>query len=201
MKPYIRTSEHKKQVSKTISKYFSDPKNRKKHLGGKLFRKGHKPWNKGTHIYTGGGVKKGNIPWNKGKKTGQIVWNKGKEGIYSKEYREKIRQANLGEKCNWWKGGISRGKNKKGYYHIKRLERIARQKGAKGSFTLGEWEALKKKHKYTCQICLKKEPEIKLTIDHIIPLTLNGTNFIDNIQPLCLSCNCRKGNRIKLFEL
>ena len=46
----------------------------------KVHRHFHAAWNKGKHIYTGGGVKKGNIPWNKGKKTGQIPWNKSIKG-------------------------------------------------------------------------------------------------------------------------
>lgn len=43
-----------------------------------------------------------------------------------------------------------------------------------------------------CQHCGTTE---NLTIDHIIPLKLGGTHFIDNIQPLCKSCNPRKGAR------
>lgn len=33
-----------------------------------------------------------------------------------------------------------------------------------------------------------------LTIDHIIPLSLGGTSFLDNKQILCESCNTKKDN-------
>ena len=61
-----------------------------------------------------------------------------------------------------------------------------------GKFTLEEWNVMKKKYNYTCPDCKRKEPEIKLTIDHIIPLTKKGKHSKENIQPLCHSCNSRK---------
>jgi len=70
-----------------------------------------------------------------------------------------------------------------------------RKRTAEGNFTFEEWENLKKRCDYICQRCGKKEPEIKLTVDHIIPLDKGGTNYIKNIQPLCGSCNSSKGNR------
>lgn len=33
----------------------------------------------------------------------------------------------------------------------------------------------------------------RITLDHIKPLVMGGTNCVHNIQPLCLSCNMKKG--------
>ena len=60
-------------------------------------------------------------------------------------------------------------------------------------FTAGQWRALKQQYSNTCLCCLRSEPEIKLCVDHVIPLSKGGPNTIDNIQPLCKSCNSSKG--------
>jgi len=70
--------------------------------------------------------------------------------------------------------------------------RKARKLGNGGRLTAAEWRALKAHYNYTCLCCGKAEPEIKLTPDHVVPLARGGSNGIENIQPLCLSCNCSK---------
>lgn len=76
--------------------------------------------------------------------------------------------------------------------HLK-ARRYAREKGAIGSHTLQEWEDLKIEFDNKCAFCRKK---VKLTKDHIIPLSENGTDYIDNIQPLCKNCNSKKWKNI-----
>ena len=56
-----------------------------------------------------------------------------------------------------------------------------------------EWSDLKEKFNNKCAICKK---ETKLTKDHIVPLSKGGNDFIENIQPLCKSCNSKKHNKI-----
>jgi 5-methylcytosine-specific restriction endonuclease McrA len=68
-------------------------------------------------------------------------------------------------------------------------------KNLKEHYTGDEWRELKKKWNYTCLCCRKKEPEILLTPDHIIPLIKGGKDTIDNIQPLCRTCNLRKNDK------
>jgi 5-methylcytosine-specific restriction endonuclease McrA len=86
----------------------------------------------------------------------------------------------------------------------KKKNRLNRLK-IKKVHTEKEWELLKKKFNYTCPICKKREPLIKLTEDHIIPISKWDTlkknldyecDDIKNIQPLCISCNSRKNNKL-----
>jgi 5-methylcytosine-specific restriction endonuclease McrA len=61
-----------------------------------------------------------------------------------------------------------------------------------GDFTGQEWRDLKKAQGYACLACGRKEPEIRLTVDHVIPVSKGGANDIQNLQGLCLTCNLRK---------
>lgn len=61
-----------------------------------------------------------------------------------------------------------------------------------GNLTIAEWEEIKKRQNYTCNICGRKEPEIKLTMDHVIAIKNKGKHEANNIQGLCISCNARK---------
>ncbi len=69
-----------------------------------------------------------------------------------------------------------------------------RKRGAAGSHTLEEWNNLKERYGNRCCFC---KEEKKLTRDHIIPLKKGGSNYIVNIQPLCKSCNSRKGTNFQ----
>lgn len=60
-----------------------------------------------------------------------------------------------------------------------------------GKFSKKEWDEKLEKCGGLCQIC-KTDKDI--TIDHIIPLSKGGKNDINNLQPLCRSCNSKKYN-------
>lgn len=68
--------------------------------------------------------------------------------------------------------------------------RRAREKKAQGIITKGEWANLLDKYRHQCLCCGRKD--IKITMDHVIPLVSGGNHSIDNIQPLCVSCNSKK---------
>ncbi len=58
--------------------------------------------------------------------------------------------------------------------------------------TYGSWKRILEKYNGMCLCCKRKEPDVKITLDHIIPLSRGGKNTEENIQPLCTICNCKK---------
>ena len=136
-----------------------------------------KQWNKEYYKKNRKRLLEGSKNWNK----------KHKKEMKAIRRKWRIKNAEKNRKlANDW------AKNNKEYVlHNAKIQNYKR-KNAEGSHTLQEWEELKKKFDYTCQRCGKKEPEIKLTRDHIISIKKGGTSYINNIQPLCKKCNCSK---------
>jgi 5-methylcytosine-specific restriction endonuclease McrA len=83
----------------------------------------------------------------------------------------------------------------KAYYRRKSRQRQAMLASIPGSHTDEQWEAVKSQYNHTCLKCGKPEPEIKLTRDHVVPIIKGGTDYIDNIQPLCGVCNSSKNDK------
>jgi 5-methylcytosine-specific restriction endonuclease McrA len=73
---------------------------------------------------------------------------------------------------------------------IRENYRRAKKKNNGGMYTAKEWDDLCEKYNNKCLGCNKDN--VKLTADHVIPISQGGSNNIDNIQPLCASCNSIK---------
>ena len=51
---------------------------------------------------------------------------------------------------------------------------------------------------YFCKMCGRVRTLDDLEVDHIIPVSLGGSDALDNKQLLCSKCNREKGNAIKI---
>lgn len=79
------------------------------------------------------------------------------------------------------------------FWQSHQARRAFRMKLNGGTHTRAEWLALCAHYNNRCLCCRRKRP---LTKDHVIPIVLGGSDNIDNIQPLCRSCNSSKGTSI-----
>lgn len=123
---------------------------------------------------------------------------------YSREYHHEHRAERLTYHAAW----LSENKQYKATLdknwrrnHPERLKaanarRRARIFQSAGRFSTREWNSLKVHYGGKCLKCGRAEPLIKLTPDHIIPLSQGGNNSIENIQPLCWGCNATKGAKV-----
>lgn len=95
---------------------------------------------------------------------------------------------------------VVREMNKKWYLSNKdkalenNRNRRAFKKVGGGKVTAKEWKDLCEKYGNKCLCC--GASGIKLTQDHVLPLVLFGKHSIENIQPLCQSCNSKKGTKV-----
>lgn len=169
------------------------------------------------------------VAWNKGKKLSQshrLALKRARLGYVTKDYKGKVEKKCLscsttfrvfpylkdkaklcskkcrilyvatlskGEKNSRWKGGYDRKLTNNNRRRVVRL-------GNGGFHSFEEWKILKAHFYFMCPSCLRKEPDISLTRDHIVPLSKGGTDDITNIQPLCRSCNSKKRVNIVRFN-
>lgn len=78
-----------------------------------------------------------------------------------------------------------------------RSERLAAAR-ALGTHTADEWKVLVSVCGNKCVKCGNSESTI--VKDHIKPLYQGGSDSIDNLQPMCCSCNSRKGPEAKDYR-
>lgn len=111
--------------------------------------------------------------------------NKEKRSAYQKEWYQKNKEKVKSYSYDW------RLKNPEKNKKSRRISE-SKRRAVEGNFNKNQLDELFKKQKYKCFNCLKSVRK-KYHIDHIIPLYLGGTNWIENIQILCPKCNLSKG--------
>lgn len=179
-------------------------------------------WN---HIYCGSKSKKTGCSWiNVNRDRAKRRWRNNKSyREYQREYQKEWRKEQRKQSTAY---AQRQSESKRKYYqsvrgkeqairwrkrNIKKIlewnrQRVLQKRGVIGFHNEEEWEELKRKYNNRCAECKIPEQKLaeiwkgssftKLTKDHIIPLNRGGTDFINNIQPLCISCNARKHSQI-----
>jgi 5-methylcytosine-specific restriction endonuclease McrA len=101
--------------------------------------------------------------------------------------RKKWQQLNPDKAREKTRAWFRRNRLKRRMYQHRRR---ARQLLAGGAFTADQWQQMIVWFGNSCLCCGASDA---LTIDHVIPIVDGGKNDIRNLQPLCPSCNSRKG--------
>lgn len=79
------------------------------------------------------------------------------------------------------------------YLQVKRDDQRRRKYALKsGTINVTDWYNMLADYNHACAYCKSQED---ITQDHIIPLSKGGQNVIENIQPLCRTCNSRKRDK------
>ncbi len=94
-------------------------------------------------------------------------------------------------KKRYWNDPVFREHERTRTGHKTNRRRL-RKIGNGGSHTIQQWLELCVKYNHRCLCCGQRLP---LTRDHIVPVESGGIDDIENIQPLCRSCNSAKGAR------
>lgn len=69
------------------------------------------------------------------------------------------------------------------------------------AFTFQDYLMIAVKSDQKCEICNKQPPEVKLEIDHILPISKGGSNTPLNLRFLCQYHNRSRGNRFKWADV
>ena len=73
--------------------------------------------------------------------------------------------------------------------------------GRMASLVQIEPSTISNKIKLIVHIKTKSGRKVSMTLDHIIPKSLGGSNTLDNLQSMCKICNKEKGNHIEEFKI
>ena len=129
------------------------------------------------------------------KKCGSHEWNKRGDCVFCKKearrnYRKSHPEKRRLEKRKFRERHAESERARKRKYKRNGSSSVRANKTSKKA----EWNTLLKRYEYKCLCCGRSD--VQLTVDHIIPLSKGGTSSADNLQPLCMNCNVRKGVRI-----
>lgn len=114
---------------------------------------------------------------------------------YSKKYRQENAEAlakrRLANKEHTAKVYKLYCQNNKDAINVKTQRRRTMRKQLLNTLTTQQWEQIKSDFGQSCAYCGQTK---KLTIEHFIPLSKQGELTVNNVLPVCKSCNSSKSN-------
>ena len=134
----------------------------------------------------------------------------GKQYAQSDKRKEQVRRSRCsgsGKEANRRYAQSKRGKAAHRRYRQSEKGKISQMRvlvsrrliaGCENTLTHDQWQAVLKQYKNRCVYCGRK---VKLTVDHIIPISLGGTHTKKNVLPACMDCNIAKSNRLLLIAM
>ena len=111
--------------------------------------------------------------------------NKSAKNAYDVKWREEHKEEKAEYERKWREANPER---------VRALERRYQQRKVQngGEHTKEEFAALCDLYGNKCLCCAATTILVE---DHVIPVSKGGSNNINNIQPLCVSCNSRKRDK------
>ncbi len=113
--------------------------------------------------------------------------NSDRMASYKRTYYEQNREEVTARRKEWVENNLEKVKQFKANNSRKR--RAARHE-SRDNFTAIEFKELCERYGSRCLSC--GAVDVALEADHVVPLTRGGSDDIDNIQPLCGTCNRSK---------
>lgn len=98
--------------------------------------------------------------------------------------------------ADWAKANPEKVRANQQRWYIANQDVQRRRRGtyAVSDFSFEEWLTILEMFNHSCAYCLRSD--VKLTMDHVQPISKKGQHSCENIVPACKSCNSKKGNRL-----
>ena len=107
---------------------------------------------------------------------------------YLREYYAENKEAHSQRSKRWREANQEKCKQ----YHVNRKSRL---KGADGHHTADDIERIRQDQADQCNACACDLSETGFHVDHIVALSKGGSNWPENLQLLCPTCNLSKGDK------
>lgn len=126
------------------------------------------------------------------------AWHKANKE-YEKKYRENNKSHLLQKSKEWAKNNKERLNARMRRWRADNKDKVSVQKNNRrtreGSAKIAneEWAQVLEKYGNKCLACGRSD--VRITMDHVLPLCKGGLNVIENVQPLCKSCNSKKNTK------